>query len=191
MICRVIVCGVSLSPYVLLVQSATCGIISSLHLGAPLPANWNPWADISQGQETFPVVAINEVDAEPPPTDFWCICTAATVPSMSPLSPPIYPFGFDVSLSHSASLYRFLAACLSSSLCMCRLLSVELLPSCLSLSLYGPLAAAFAAAGAVSWCLYSYQKRNILFGRLPSSSMLCLCTGCLPHGIDTSDWERM
>ncbi|OEH80296.1 set domain-containing protein [Cyclospora cayetanensis] len=88
-------------------RSATCGIVSSLILGAPLPASWSPWADISQGQEAFPIIAINDVDAEPPPTDFC------------------------------------------------------------------------------------YQTRNILFGRLPSSSMLCLCTGCVPPGVDTTDWERI
>ncbi|KAL8273548.1 hypothetical protein Esti_002614 [Eimeria stiedai] len=87
--------------------SATCGLISTVRLTAPLPASWCPWADISQGQEVFPIPAINEVDPEPPPTDFC------------------------------------------------------------------------------------YQRRNVLFGRLPSSSMLCLCTGCVPRNVDTLNWERI
>ncbi|CDI81864.1 hypothetical protein EAH_00063570, partial [Eimeria acervulina] len=89
-----------------LLQSATCGIVSSLELGSPLPSDWSPWTDISQGQEALPIAAINDVDDEPPPADFC------------------------------------------------------------------------------------YQKRNVLFGRLPSALMLCLCTGCVPKDVDTSDWER-
>lgn len=88
-------------------QSATCGIVSRILLQAPLPASWDPWADISQGQEVFPIIAVNNIDNEAPPTDFC------------------------------------------------------------------------------------YQKRNILLSRLPSSSMLCLCRGCLPVDQDTSDWERI
>ncbi|KAL8445292.1 hypothetical protein Emed_005749 [Eimeria media] len=115
-----------------LLQSATCGLLTTVRLTAPLPASWSPWADISQGQEVFPIPAINEVDPEPPPTDFCISSRAATA------------------------------------------------------------AAAVAAAPfAVENEACDLLRRNVLLGRLPSSSMLCLCTGCVPRNVDISSWERI
>lgn len=126
----------------LLLQSATCGIVACIRLGPPLPLDWSPWKDISQGQEVFKIPALNPVDDTPPPTDFACVCL--------PLS-------------------------------ICLFASSFLLPS-----------ARRAAIGECVWVrTRSYQTRNVLFSRLPRSSTLCLCRGCIPPGVDTSDWEKV
>ncbi|XP_026193054.1 uncharacterized protein LOC34623111, partial [Cyclospora cayetanensis] len=94
-------------------QSATCGIVSSLILGAPLPASWSPWADISQGQEAFPIIAINDVDAEPPPTDF-CELPSYCDAVRDPVTGRIYCGGANPAF---LSAFRPIASCSAHCLC--------------------------------------------------------------------------
>ncbi|CDJ39837.1 SET domain containing protein, putative [Eimeria tenella] len=94
-------------------QSSSCGIVSSLELGAPLPCCWSPWEDISQGRERFCIKAINEVDSEPPPTDF-CELPRYCDALRDPVSGRIYCGGANAAF---VKTFRPIASCSPHCLC--------------------------------------------------------------------------